>query len=132
MSRIHLSLATTDLEASTAFYAALFGTPPDKLREDYRRFAPDDHPIVLSLHPGVPTINGGHEHLGLRFVDVAETKAAWSRATDAGLQVRTEGEVSCCWSVQQKAWAVDPDGRPWELYTVVDDLPTAGETRCCA
>jgi catechol 2,3-dioxygenase-like lactoylglutathione lyase family enzyme len=132
MSRIHLSLATTDLEASTRFYTALLGTPPDKVQEAYRRFAPADHPIVLSLHPGTPATTAGHEHLGLRFADVAATKAAWARTTAAGLDVHTEGEVSCCWAVQQKAWAHDPDGRPWELYTVLEDLPTAGDTRCCA
>ncbi|MCB9675563.1 MAG: VOC family protein [Alphaproteobacteria bacterium] len=131
MSRIHLSLQTRDLGAARAFYAALFGEEPDKVREGYLRFAPAEHPIVLSLMPGEPT--AGAHHYGLRFTNVSETKDAWKRTRDAGLAVRTEGEVTCCWAVQQKAWATDPDGRDWELYTVTDDLPVvAGGEGCCA
>ncbi|MCB9670265.1 MAG: VOC family protein [Alphaproteobacteria bacterium] len=135
MTRIHLSLPTHDVDATTAFYTALFGEGPDKVRPDgYRRFAPADHPIVLSLMPGSPRDVGMPEHWGLRFSDVASTKAAWERAKGAGLDVRTEGEVTCCWAVQQKAWATDPDGRSWELYTVTDDAPAANPERsaCCA
>lgn len=132
MSLLHLSLPTRDLEATRAFYTALFGEAPDKTEPSYIRFAPRNHPIVLSLIPGDPRPPSGHEHYGLRFDDVAETKTAWSRARTAGLEVRTEGEVDCCFARQQKAWVVDPDGRPWELYTVLEDLPEAGSTRCCA
>ena len=130
MTRIHLSLATCDLAASTAFYATLFGEAPDKVADDYVRFSPSEHPIVLSLTPGTPAAPTGHEHWGLRFADVASTTAAWRRGVAAGLPLQKVGEVSCCFAVQQKAWATDPDGRPWELYTVVDDLQAPAAPSC--
>ena len=33
----------------------------------------------------------------------------------------TEDEVTCCFAVQDKVWVDDPDGEPWEIYTVLAD-----------
>ena len=134
MTRIHLSLRTTDLEASTRFYTTLFGAPPDKLHEDYARFQPEDAPITLSLMPGTP--GESHDHLGLKFPHPAGAKAAWQRLTEAGVPVTTQDEVTCCWATANKVWAADPDGRAWEVYTVTDDAPGRADgdapSTCCA
>ena len=119
MTRIHIHLHTADLAASRAFYATLFGVEPDKVREDYLRFQPPGVPLALALMPG--EVEPGPNHLGIKLEDVAETKAAWNRLEQAGIEVLVEGEVTCCWSRQNKAWVKDPDGRAWELYTMVDD-----------
>ena len=29
--------------------------------------------------------------------------------------------MTCCYAVQDKVWAVDPDGNKWEVYVVLDD-----------
>lgn len=133
MTRIHLSLQTRDLDATRAFYTALFGQEPDKVRANYVRFQPDSAPIALALMPGEPA--KGPHHLGLKLQEPHETKAAWARLVEAGLEVRTEEAVTCCWSVQNKAWVSDPDGRPWEVYTVTEDEPAVERdepTACCA
>jgi catechol 2,3-dioxygenase-like lactoylglutathione lyase family enzyme len=133
MTRVHIALQTTDLAATTAFYTALLGESPDKERPDYARFQPTSAPITLALSTGTP--QPGPHHLGLKLPAAADTRAAWQRLVEAGLEVRTEHEVTCCWAVQDKAWATDPDGRAWEVYTVVDDLPLvpAADTEgCCA
>lgn len=135
MHRFHLSLQTVDIEASTAFFSALFGSPPDKQKPDgYTRFTPDEHPLVLSLVPGTPGTLAAHDHFGLRFADRASTHAAWDRAEAAGLDLQGAGETLCCWSRQEKAWVHDPDGRPWELYTLLADAerPHAGQACCRA
>jgi len=31
----------------------------------------------------------------------------------------------CCYAEQDKTWAHDPAGAPWEIYTVTDDLAEA-------
>jgi hypothetical protein len=36
--------------------------------------------------------------------------------------------VACCYAVQDKVWVNDPDGEPWEVYAVLDDVP---ETPAC-
>jgi catechol 2,3-dioxygenase-like lactoylglutathione lyase family enzyme len=130
MTRIHLSMTTPDLAATTAFYTQLFGEP-DKVRPGYVRFAPAEAPILLSLMEGEASVH----HLGVRMDDVKATKAAWQRLTSAGLSPTTEQDVNCCFAVQNKAWVSDPDGRDWELYTVTDDNPVqadANPTACCA
>ncbi len=133
--RIHIALTTRDLGAAESFYSALFGVEPDKVRDNYRRYQPDGAPIVLTLMPGEPGTKGAVDHFGLRFADVAATKSAWERASKAGLDPRTELDVTCCWAVQNKAWVSDPDGREWELYTVTNDSPVIENDQpspCCA
>jgi hypothetical protein len=38
--------------------------------------------------------------------------------------------------IQDKVWVTDPDGAPWEVYTILDDqpaeLPTVAAAACCA
>ncbi len=132
MTRIHISLQTADLPLAVAFYEALFGEAPDKREHDYARFQPTAAPITLALMPGTPA--PGPHHLGLKLATPDEARGAWARLAAAGLEVRTEEDVSCCWSVQDKAWVKDPDGRPWEIYTVTDDTPAPPDGRpsaCC-
>ena len=74
--------------------------------------------------------------------DVAPTQGArevYAEATKElvahGLDATSEENVSCCYAVQDKVWVHDPDGAPWEVYTVLADAPTmskemAGEA-CC-
>jgi hypothetical protein len=48
--------------------------------------------------------------------------------------------TSCCYAVQDKVWVEDPDGAPWEVYTVLADDPDAAPNAgkpgtggaCCA
>ncbi len=41
------------------------------------------------------------------------------------METRTE-QGDCCYAVQDKVWVSDPDGAPWEYYTVLADAPTQG------
>ena len=36
--------------------------------------------------------------------------------------------TTCCFAVQDKVWANDPDGAPWEYYTVLADASDRGRT----
>lgn len=132
---MHLSLRTADMDATVRFYTGLFGAGPDKRHDDYARFTTDD--IVLAVMPGATSGTGGLDHLGLRFASPEATQAAWQRATEAGIPLAVEGEVTCCWARSVKAWARDPDGRMWELYTVLADADEFGDRQamgaaCCA
>jgi hypothetical protein len=41
--------------------------------------------------------------------------------------------TDCCYALQDKVWASDPDGNSWEVFTVLED--TEGEKKeassCC-
>jgi len=131
VTRIHLSLRTTDLEAATAFYTQLLGAGPDKVRDGYARFAPAGVPIVLALQlaEGAASV----DHFGLR-VEAGDVLGAFDTLTAAGLPVAPSADVVCCHAEKHETWLRDPDGRPWEVYAVTDDAPTAAPAPrdCCA
>jgi len=120
-ARIHLHLRTPDLARARTFYQALLGAP-DKVRDDIIRFQPEGVALSLTLMQGQAPELGPDEHFGIKWSSAEATQQAWERISQAGLEAASEeGEVSCCAAVQTKRWFVDPDGRPWEVYAVLDD-----------
>jgi len=129
MSRVQLALNVSDLEAAVAFYSKLFATGPAKLRPGYANFAVADPPLKLVLIEGSGP-PASLNHLGVEVEDTAAVAGAQARLADQELATATEQGVACCYAVQDKVWVDDPDGAPWEIYTVLDDAETpAGEQR---
>src|SRR3954452_18257688 len=124
MSRIQLALNVADLDASIAFYTKLFGTEPAKIREGYANFAIADPPMKLILFTdmGVP---GSLNHIGVEVESADEVAAVIARAQADGLEQNIQGNVSCCFAVQEKTWIKGPEN-DWEFYTVVGDAPEMG------
>jgi catechol 2,3-dioxygenase-like lactoylglutathione lyase family enzyme len=122
VSRIQLALNVEDVDSAVAFYEKLFGTPPAKRRPGYANFAIEKPPLKLVLieNPGKgATLN----HLGVEVFSPEEVVAAQERLEAAGLSPRPESKTTCCYAVQDKVWVHDPDGAPWEVYTVLADSP---------
>jgi catechol 2,3-dioxygenase-like lactoylglutathione lyase family enzyme len=119
MARLQLALNVSDLDAAIAFYSKLFATEPAKRRPGYANFAVLDPPLKLVLVEGAgapATVN----HLGVEVMSTEEVGAATRRLQDGGLETQSEhGE--CCYALQDKVWVHDPDGAPWEVYTVLAD-----------
>ena len=129
MSRVQLALNVRDVDEAVAFYSKLFGTEPAKRREGYANFAVDEPPLKLVLieNPGAA---GTMNHLGVEVFSTDEVAAAQRRLAADGLATATEENVSCCYAVQDKVWVDDPDGAPWEIYTVLGDADApAGDLR---
>jgi catechol 2,3-dioxygenase-like lactoylglutathione lyase family enzyme len=133
MSRVQLALNVSDLDAAVGFYTKLFQTAPAKIRPGYANFAIVEPPLKLILIEGAGT-PGSLNHLGIEVMSVPEVTDASDRLTSAGLVERVEKESTCCYAVQDKVWTADPDGAPWEVYTVLADadtmLPPGSD--CCA
>jgi catechol 2,3-dioxygenase-like lactoylglutathione lyase family enzyme len=130
MSRVQLAINVTDLDQAVEFYRKLFGTDPAKRRPGYANFAVSDPPLKLVLIEGEgsgATLN----HLGIEVESTSEVSAATARLGRQGLDTREEQGVSCCYAVQDKVWVRDPDGAPWEVYTVLADAPEASAKACC-
>lgn len=131
MSRVQLAINVSDLDAAVAFYAKLFGTEPAKVRPGYANFAVDDPPLKLVLiangRPG-----GTLNHLGVEVPSPRDVGAAAARLSERGLETRAE-RGTCCYALQEKVWVRDPDGSPWEVYTVLADspMPIAPSDACC-
>ena len=141
MSRVQLALNVSDIDQAIDFYSKLFGTEPAKRRDGYANFAVADPPLKLVLiessdQPG--TLN----HLGVEVESTDDVHAATSRLAGEGLDTAVEDDVACCFARQDKVWVDDPDGAPWEVYTVLADVEMpAGQLRsvdpgeaamCCA
>jgi catechol 2,3-dioxygenase-like lactoylglutathione lyase family enzyme len=118
MSRVQLALNVSDLEAAVAFYSKLFGTAPAKIRPGYANFAIAEPPLKLVLLEGAGQ-PGTVNHLGVEVASTEQVAAAEARLRDEGLAYATEGQVACCYAVQDKVWVDAPDGEPWEIYTVL-------------
>ncbi len=134
MSRVQLALNVADLEAAVEFYSKLFDAKPAKIRPGYANFAIAEPPLKLVLieNPaGRGTgVTGALNHLGVEVETPEEVRAATRRLTEEGLEPAVEESTTCCYAVQDKAWVNDPDGAPWEVYTVLADAPAETDLGC--
>jgi len=132
MTRVQLALNVGDLAAAVSFYSKLFDTPPAKQRPGYANFAIEQPPLKLVLVEGRGAPGTLH-HLGVEVESTEEVHAAQRRLAAAELATATEEQVECCYALQDKVWVNAPDGEPWEIYTVLDDVEMApGELRSAA
>jgi catechol 2,3-dioxygenase-like lactoylglutathione lyase family enzyme len=127
VSRIQLALNVADVDESVKFYSKLFGVTPAKRRPGYANFAVAEPPLKLVLieHPegrghGVA---GALNHLGVEVETPEQVRASTARLVGEGLDLDVQESTTCCYAVQDKAWVDDPDGAPWEVYTVLADAP---------
>ncbi len=134
MSRVQLALNVSDVDAAVAFYGKLFGAQPAKRRPGYANFAIAEPPLKLVLieSPDVrgEGVTGALNHLGVEVEDTAEVAAATSRLAAEGLATAEQDNVTCCYAVQDKVWVSDPDGAPWEVYTVLADASAESSLGC--
>ena len=118
MSRVQLALRVADLDASIAFYTKLFGVEPAKHRPGYANFVVADPPLKLVViedegEPG--TIN----HVGIEVDRTDAVIDQTQRLAALDLPVKVDDTHTCCYATQDKVWTQDPDGVPWETYTVL-------------
>lgn len=140
MSRVQLALNVSDLEAAIDFYSKLFGAEPAKRRPGYANFAIAEPPLKLVLMESATArehgVSGALNHLGVEVDSPDEVTAAAERLGAEGLATEIEQEAACCYALQDKVWVHDPDGAPWEVYTVLADAPSASvfstEAMCCS
>src|SRR3954452_21769928 len=103
MSRLQLALDVDDLDASIAFYRALFGTEPAKVRPDYANFAVAEPPLKLVLIEN-PGHGGSINHLGVEVSGTDAVDAEQARLAEAGFASIDERGTTCCYAKQDKFW----------------------------
>ena len=77
--------------------------------------------MLIESAAGAGTLN----HLGVEVSSTDEVVATTRRLTEEGLDTAVEDGVECCYALQDKVWVSDPDGAPWEVYTVLADVDAA-------
>ncbi len=134
MSRVQLALNVSDIDAAVEFYSKLFGAEVSKRRPGYANFAIAEPPLKLVLieSPGArgAGVAGALNHLGVEVESPEEVRSATRRLDDEGLAPDVHESTTCCYAVQDKAWVHDPDGAPWEVYTVLADAPEESGLGC--
>ena len=127
--KFHASLNVSDLGKSIAFYKALFGLEPAKAYADYAKFELAEPPVILSLVPRAPVPGANLNHAGIRVLSSDELVEVQRRLETAGFPTRREEGVECCYALQTKFWAIDPDGLQWEMYVFHEDIDHHGAAR---
>ena len=125
MSLFQLSLNVHNVDEAVAYYSKLFGTVPAKHRAGYANFVVADPPLKLIViegegQPG--TIN----HVGIEVDGIDAVVEQTQRLATLALPYKVDDTHTCCYATQDKVWTQDPDGVPWETYTVVADAETFG------
>jgi len=132
--KMHLNLATRDLDASIAFYTTLLGAEPAKKLDDYALFITEQPGLELALDYDKDAKAGGGQHFGIVVDSPDAVDVQIRRLEVAGYAIDVEREETCCYANQTKVWASDPEGRRWETYFVHEDTEQrdqdAGAT-CC-
>ena len=133
-ARIHIGLAVSNIQQSTAFYQALLNSVPNKTRDNYARFEVNDPPAILSLiESDRPNALALPSHFGVQLKTIAEVNEVAERLKSAGLSINVEESTECCYATQTKVWATDPDGNSWETYVVTNDDPQSNRPEdCCS
>jgi len=120
MSRLQLALNVDDIDAAVEFYSTLFDTAPAKRRPGYANFAIAEPALKLVLFEN-PAESGTLNHLGVERDSMEDVEAEADRLEAAGLGLRVESDVVCCYARQDKHWVTGPDGQQWENYVVLAD-----------
>src|ERR1700733_4157561 len=136
MSRVQLALNVSNLEEAGEFYSKLFGAEPAKRQPGYANFAIADPPLKLVLLEDSYTRGRGTayalNHLGVEGEGPEDVDEAAGRLRRMGLETEVQEHTTCCFALQDKVWVNDPDGAPWEIYTVLADAPNETELGCSA
>jgi catechol-2,3-dioxygenase len=124
-TRIHVHLKVTDLESSREFYEKFLGTKPAKQKPDQIKFLPECALLNLTLTPlrnDADRSGRTLSHLGLEVDSNDLMIEHLRRVKAAGIAVREQLNVNCCYANQSKFWVIDPDGVEWEVYHLNYDL----------
>jgi predicted enzyme related to lactoylglutathione lyase len=124
--RPHLALTVTDVGRSVSFYEALFGTAPEKRGPGYAKFSVAEPALNFTLTQGRRSEPGAFNHAGIQVQTTADVLAAKERLVAAGLAAFDEMDTTCCYARQDKVWARDPDGNPWEVFVTHEDTAEPG------
>jgi catechol 2,3-dioxygenase-like lactoylglutathione lyase family enzyme len=135
LPKLHVALNVYNLEESLAFYRALLGLEPVKVRRGYAKFDSAEPGVNLTLNERRVSELGGLNHLGIQVGSTEEVLRMRERWQAGGLVTEDEMQTNCCYAIQDKVWVTDPNGYRWEVFVVLEDqLPEVqGQaSACCA
>jgi catechol 2,3-dioxygenase-like lactoylglutathione lyase family enzyme len=128
--KLHLALNVNNLQESLAFYRALWGTEPVKVRTGYAKFDLVEPAVNLTLNENPVKGLGALNHLGIQVGSTDAVLAMRERLQERGLVTKDEMQTDCCYAIQDKIWITDPNGYQWEVFVVLQDQLPETAQRC--
>ena len=136
--RMHVSLYVSDLQKTIQFYTALFGKHPEKIKPGYTKYILDEPSLIISFIENPERVQSNFGHLGFQVETKEQMEEKLEAAKILGIVSKEEIGTSCCYAVQDKFWATDPDGIQWEVYYFHEDAEfndpkysTTESSACC-
>lgn len=117
--KITLKLLAGDLDNALLFYKVFFDAEPVFVGTDYARFDIDNPPLNIILDKNAKS-RVGAGHFGVQVKSTAVVREMAERLDNAGFKLIKEEEADCCYALQTKIWAADPDGYRWEIFVVTE------------
>jgi len=115
--RTHISRYVSDLEATIKFYNRLFQQNPSKRKINYVKYELSAPALIISFIQKPDLVKAtATGHFGIQLETKAQLLARYEIAKSQGIVSYEEMGVACCYAIQDKFWAVDPDGHQWEIY----------------
>ncbi len=124
--RLQLALNVRNLDQAIDFYSKMFGAEVNKRKPGYANFSIDQPPLKLVLFED-PNAAERLNHLGVEVFDSQQVEDATNRFGASELSYQTQEKTTCCYAVQDKVWATDPEGMRWEWYKVLENSDTFSE-----
>lgn len=120
--RMHVSLYVSDIASTVNFYTTFFGQPASKVKKGYAKYELENPGLIISFVENADRVAGNFGHLGIQVGSKEEMEAKLAVAKGHGIVSLEEMGTACCYAVQDKFWATDPDGIQWEVYYFHEDV----------
>jgi hypothetical protein len=104
-----------------AFYTSLFEQEPEKVKPAYAKYILNKPSLIISFIENPSRVQANFGHLGFQVATFEEMSNRLIQARAQGIVSKEEIGTSCCYAVQDKFWATDPDGVQWEVYYFHED-----------
>jgi len=114
--KVHVALNTPKFDESVRFYRTFLGLEPVKHKRGYAKFDVAEPALNLTLNASPDVATGALNHLGIQVASTAAVREAAERLKAEGLATFEEGDVECCYALQDKVWVTDPNGYRWEVF----------------
>jgi len=121
LPRMHVSLYVRDLASTVNFYNTFFGQPAYKVKKGYAKYELSNPGLIISFIENSERVQSNFGHLGIQVESKEAMEIKREVARTQGIVSLEESGVSCCYAVQDKFWATDPDGIQWEVYYFHED-----------
>jgi predicted enzyme related to lactoylglutathione lyase len=119
--RMHVSLYVSNIEKTVSFYEAFFSQKAEKVKPGYAKFILDAPALIISFVENKERIPTSYGHLGFQLETEEDLTNYKNTVTAKNIEIVEEIGTSCCYAVQDKFWAKDPDGYNWEVYYFHED-----------